>query len=78
MKKAHRLNGIGITGFILALLTNVFFWNTLTWFIIWFIGLAFSFVGLFKKPRAIAIVGLVLSIIDILLLNFFSSIFIGL
>ena len=34
----------------------------------WVLGLILSFAGIFKKPRGLAIVGLVLSLIDLILL----------
>ncbi|MDE5870752.1 MAG: hypothetical protein K2H22_02235 [Muribaculaceae bacterium] len=68
-------NGIGIAGFVIALLAFVFCWVPILDFILWFLGALFSFIGVFKRPRGLAIAGLVLSFIGIIvLLAFFGTI----
>lgn len=67
-------NGIGVAGFIIALLAFVFCWVPILDFILWFLGALFSFIGIFKRPRGLAITGLVISFIGIIvLLIFFGS-----
>lgn len=61
-------NGIGTAGFVLALLALAFSWAPFVNFIIWFLGLLFSFIGVFKQPRGLAIAGLVISLIGIIIL----------
>jgi hypothetical protein len=64
-------NGAGLAGFILALVGLVFCW--LTWVPIfgWIImaalaaGFILSLMGVFKKPKGLALVGLILSAIGI-------------
>ena len=63
-------NSIGIAGFIIALLGLVFCWVPLVNLILWFLGLIFSLIGLFKSPRGMAIAGLVLSLIIIFIIIF--------
>ena len=63
-------NSIGIAGFIIALLGLVFCWFPLVNLILWFLGLIFSLIGLFKSPRGMAIAGLVLSLIIIFIIIF--------
>ncbi|MDE6669539.1 MAG: hypothetical protein K2K26_07635 [Muribaculaceae bacterium] len=71
----RKSNGLGVAGFILALLTFVFCWVPVLDFILWFLGALFSFIGIFKRPRGLAIAGLVISFIGIIiLLIFFGSI----
>ena len=63
-----RSNGIGTAGFILALLGVIFSWTPILNWILWIIGLILSFVGVFKKPKGLAIAGLCLSLLDIILI----------
>ncbi|MEA1874777.1 MAG: DUF4190 domain-containing protein [Bacteroidota bacterium] len=57
-------NGLGTAGFVLSLISLFFGW------IIWILGLIFSFIGIFKKPRGLAIAGLIISLVDIILILF--------
>lgn len=69
-------NSIGIAGFILALLGLVFCWVPVVDLILWFLGLIFSLIGLFKAPRGMAIAGLVLSFIIIfIIISIWGTIF---
>lgn len=61
-------NGMGTAGFVLALLALVFSWAPFVNFIIWVLGLLFSFIGVFKQPRGLAIAGLVISLIGIIII----------
>ncbi|CAM3198816.1 zinc-ribbon domain-containing protein [Lactiplantibacillus plajomi] len=65
---AQPTNGMGLAGFILAviaLFTSVI--PFLDWFI-WFLGALFSIIGLFKQPRGFAIAGFVISFIGIIII----------
>lgn len=64
----NKSNGLGTGGFILALIAIFIGWIPVIGWIVWLLGLIFSFVGLFKSPRGLAIVGLVISLIGIILL----------
>lgn len=66
-------NGLGIAGFVLSLIALFFGWIPLFGWIIWVLGLIFSFIGIFKKPRGLAIAGLIISIVDVLLILFFFA-----
>ena len=70
-------NGIGVAGFILALIAVFIGWIPVFGWIIWLIGLILSFVGVFRMPKGLAIAGLVISLIGIFLLLSFSAIFAG-
>ena len=61
-------NGVGVAGFILALLALFLGWIPILGWILWVLGLILSFVGVFRKPRGIAIAGLIISLIGIVLL----------
>ena len=63
-----RSNSMGIAGFIIALLGLIFCWVPIINLILWFLGLIFSFVGLFKAPRGMAIAGIALSLIIIFII----------
>ena len=62
------LQGIGTAGFVFALLGILLSWIPVVDFVIWFLGLLFSFIGLFKSPRGLAITGFILSIIGIIII----------
>lgn len=71
----RKSNGIGTAGFVFALLGIILSWVPVVDFIIWFLGLLFSFIGLFKTPRGLAFVGFILSIIGyIIIMAIFGSI----
>lgn len=61
-------NGLGTAGFVLALIALFLGWIPFVGWIIWLLGLIFSFVGVFKTPKGLAIAGLVISLIGIILL----------
>lgn len=61
-------NGIGTAGFVLALIAIFLGWVPVLGWILWLLGLIFSFVGVFKTPKGLAIAGLVISLIGIILL----------
>ena len=61
-------NGLGVAGFVLALIGLFIGFVPILGWIIWLLGAIFSFVGLFKQPRGLAIAGFVISFIDLLLL----------
>lgn len=72
-----RGNGLGTAGFILALLGIVFCWIPVLDWILWFLGVVFSAIGVFKAPRGLAITGLVLSFIGIIVLIVFAAAFVA-
>lgn len=66
-------NAAGIVGFIFALLGLLLSWAPGANFVVWIIGFLASLIGLFKKPRGLAITGLLLSLIDVILIVVFAS-----
>ena len=66
-------NGPGSAGLVLSILGLVLCWVPIANLILWFLGLLFSFIGMFKRPKGKAIAGLVISIVClvVLLLIFF-------
>jgi hypothetical protein len=70
IKNENKSNGMGVAGFILALLGLCLSWAPVAGWIIWFLGALFSIIGLFKKPRGFAIAGFIISFIDLIILIF--------
>lgn len=64
----HRLvekkNTIGFVGFILALLGMLFCWVPGLSFLLWFLGLIFSIIGVRRTSRGFAIVGIVITCVS--------------
>lgn len=61
-------NSMGTAGFIIALLGFIFCWMPIVDIILWFLGLVFSIIGIFKAPRGMAIAGLILSLVIIIVI----------
>lgn len=76
--QGKRSNGIGTAGFIFAILAFFVCWVPIVDIIVWFLGALFSFIGLFKAPRGLAITGFILSFIGIIVLVIFFGAIIGL
>lgn len=62
-EKAQK-NNVGLAGFILSLIGLI---PGIGW-VVWFLGVLFSFIGLFKRPRTFAIIGMCISFIGLILL----------
>ena len=69
----NKSNGSGVAGFVLALLGLIFSWIPVLNWILWILGLIFSIIGVTKKPKGLAIAGLIISFIAIII----SIVFIG-
>ena len=65
-----RTNGLGITGFILALVSLLLGWIPVLGWIVWLLGLIFSFIGIFRRPRGLAIAGLILCLLALFVILF--------
>ncbi len=61
-------NGIGVAGFVLALIAFFLFWVPVLGWILWVLGALFSIIGLFKQPKGFAIAGFIISFIDVIIL----------
>jgi hypothetical protein len=64
----RKTNGIGTAGFVISLVCTCLSWLPGVNLVLWFIGLLLSFVGMFKRPRGLAIAGFIISIIDFILI----------
>ncbi|MDM1397206.1 hypothetical protein HX049_08465 [Myroides odoratimimus] len=60
-------NNLGLAGFILAIVAILLFWLPFINGICWLLGLIFSAIGVFRKPKGLAIAGLVISLIGVVL-----------
>jgi nucleoside recognition membrane protein YjiH len=61
-------NGIGTAGFVLSLIALFMGWVPVFGWIVWLLGLILSFVGVFKKPKGMAIAGMVISLLGLILI----------
>jgi hypothetical protein len=69
-------NGIGTAGFVLALIALCFCWVPVLDWILWLLGLIFSFIGVFKQPKGLAIAGLAISLIVVIaIISIFGALF---
>lgn len=60
-------NNLGLAGFILSIVAILLFWLPFINGICWLLGLIFSAIGVFKKPKGLAIAGLVISLIGVVI-----------
>lgn len=58
-------NHIAIAGFVLSLISIFIGWIPLFGWLIWILGSVFSFIGLFSRPRGLAIAGVIISLVMI-------------
>ena len=59
-----------IAGFVMSLITLFFGWIPVFGWVIWILSLVFSFIAVFKRPRGLAIAGLILSIVGLIFIVF--------
>ena len=71
----ERSNSLGTAGFVLSLIAVVFCWIPVVDFLLWFLGALFSFIGLFKSPRGLAIAGFIISFIGLIIVIAFVGSF---
>lgn len=62
-------NGMGTAGFVLALLGLIFCWVPVLDWILWILGLIFSIIGVCRKPKGLAIAGLIISCLYLILVT---------
>lgn len=67
-QEQKKSNGMGIAGFVLALVGLFLSWVPVLGWIIWLLGLIFSCVGLFRRPKGLAIAGLCISCLGLIFL----------
>lgn len=60
-------NGCGIAGFVFALLSLILCWIPVVNIILGIFGFLFSFIGIFKSPRGLALTGLILSLLTFII-----------
>ncbi len=70
-------NGMGIAGFVMALLTLFLGWIPVFGWVLWGLSLLFSFIGIFKRPRGLAIAGLILSIVGLVFIVFLYALIVA-
>ena len=67
-QEQRKSNGMGTAGFVLALIGFFFSWIPILGWVIWFLGVLFSAIGVFRTPRGMAIAGLCISFIGLIFL----------
>ena len=67
-QEQRKSNGMGTAGFVLALSGCFFSWIPILGWVIWFLGVLFSAIGVFRTPRGMAIAGLCISFIGLIFL----------
>ncbi len=68
MEQVQQKNGIGTAGFVLALIGLILCWVPVLNWILWILGVVFSIIGVFKKPKGLSIAGLIISFIGIIVI----------
>lgn len=68
IKQNSDSNSAGIAGFVLAILSWPLSCFPILGSVLWLLGVLFSIIGLFKRPRGMAIAGLVISFIGLILI----------
>lgn len=68
-----KTNGMAVAGFVLALLGLLLCWVPVLDWILWVLGVIFSFVGMFRTPKGFAIAGLIISFIGVIILLIFGA-----
>lgn len=66
-------NNLGLAGFIMSIIAIVLCWIPILGQILWLLGVVFSAIGIFKKPKGFAIAGLVISFIGLIIIVLFIS-----
>lgn len=61
-------NGIGTTGFVFSLISFFLGWIPYIGWALWFVGLLLSFIGVFKRPKGLAITGLIISAVTLIII----------
>ena len=56
-------NPMGVAGFVLSLITTVIGWVPYVGWLIWLLAVVFSAIGMGKKPRGLAVAGLIISVV---------------
>lgn len=62
-------NGMGTAGFVLAILGLVFCWVPVLDWVLWLLGLIFSIIGVCRRPKGLAIAGIIISCIYLILVT---------
>lgn len=65
---ASQSNSSGTAGLVLAILGLLLGWIPFLGWPIWLLGLLFSIIGLYKRPKGCAVAGLIISCIDLLII----------
>jgi len=67
-QEAAQKNGIGIAGFVMSITGLILCWVPIIKWLLLVPAFLLSFIGMFKKPRALAIIGTIISGLVILII----------
>lgn len=60
-------NGLATAWFVLALINLFISWIPAIWQVLWLLAFIFSFIGVFKRPRWLAIAWLIICFINVII-----------
>ncbi len=66
----NETNGIGFAGFLISVIAFILGWVPILKWVIWGLGIIFSLFGLSKQPKAMAIAGIIISLVGIFFIVF--------
>ena len=61
-------NPLGTAGFVLALIDLFLGWVPFLGWLLWILGAVFSVIGIFKRPKGLAIAGTIISFIGLIII----------
>ena len=65
---APEKNGIGVAGFVMSITGMILCWVPVLKWLLLIPAFILSFIGIFRKPRALAIIGSIISLLVIIIL----------
>ena len=68
-------NSLGIAGFVLSLVALLVGWVPVLGWIVWILGAIFSGIGVFRKPRGLAIAGVCISFFWLIIFILIAGLF---
>lgn len=67
-QSAPETNGIGVAGFVMSITGMILCWVPVLKWLLLAPAFILSFIGIFRKPRALAVIGTIISLLVIIIL----------